>query len=129
MVAFRPGRYDSASRHCKSCAGFQQIRAESGIKVTPVQLTRGEYEAVQDFRKKARPGQGAYSEPILNAVFKVLMMMATSKTGPRSSTEIPGSESSDEHAGVLIPDEVLRLFTPNKSEDDGEDDVDNMFQF
>jgi hypothetical protein len=96
--------------------------------VTPVQLLRGEYDAVQEFRKTARPGQGTYSESILKAVFKVLMMMAVSKTGP-VSTEIPGSEPSDEHADMLTSDEVLWLFTSNKSEDNGEDRFDNMFQF
>ena len=109
-VAFRAGRYDSASRHCKNCPGFQQIRVESGIEVIPVELTRGEYWAVQEFRKNARHDQETYSEPILNAGFKVLMMMATAKTGS-DSTEISDSESSDEDAEVLTPDEVLGWFT------------------
>jgi hypothetical protein len=54
-----------------------------------------------EFRQNARPEQETYSEPILNAVFKVLVKMATSKMGS-DSTETPGSESSDEHAGCLI---------------------------
>jgi hypothetical protein len=129
MVASRAGRYDSASRHCKACPGFQQIRAESWIKVTPVQLLRGEHDAVQEFRvrKEAQSGQGTYSEPILNAVFKVLMMMAASKTGPVSA-EIPISEPSDEHAGVLTADEELGLFTSNELVGDGVDGIDSMFQ-
>jgi hypothetical protein len=68
-----------------------------------------------EFRKNARPGQDTYSGPILNAVFKEIMMIATSKTGS-GSTEISDSESSDEHAGVLTTD-------------DGEDGVDHVFQF
>jgi hypothetical protein len=132
MVAFRGGRYDSAIRHCKTCPGFQQIRAESGIKVTPVRVLRGEHDAVQEFRfrKKAQPSQEAYSESIMNAVFKVLMMMATSMTGP-VSTEIPISESepSGEHAGVLTADEELGLFMSNQPVGDGVDDIDNMSQF
>jgi hypothetical protein len=79
--------------------------AESGIKVTPVQLLRREFEAVQEFRKNARPSQGTYSEPILDAVCKVLVMMAASKRGP-CPTEIPATASSEERAGVLMPDEV-----------------------
>ena len=87
--------------------------------LTPVQLTRGEFKAIQEFRKNARPGQEAYSEPILNAIFKLLVVMAMGKPGSSSaSTHMATSEGpSDEHAGVFIPDEVLKLF----SEDDHED--------
>lgn len=98
--------------------------------MTPVRLLRGEHDAVKQFRKKVRPTQGVYSERLLIATFKLLVMMATSKTGPRS-TEIAGSESSDEHAGVLSPDEEQGLLTSNEmEEDDGEDDdEDDMLEF
>ena len=46
---FRAGRYDPANRHCKSCAGFEQMRMkprESRIEVTPaLLLTRGGFMA------------------------------------------------------------------------------------
>jgi hypothetical protein len=83
-VAFRPGRYDSSKRHCDDCAGFKKIGAkcqQSGMAITPVQITRGEFLAVQEFRRNVRSGQEPYAEPVLNAVFKLFAMMATSETG------------------------------------------------
>jgi hypothetical protein len=107
---------------------------KSGTNVTPVQLTRGEFEAVQEFRRDARPGQQtrlaqnmfkAYSGPILNAVsFQIPVMITTGETGSRSP-DMSGVGSSDKHAGVLTCDEVLRLFPSNKSEGD----VNHVFQF
>ena len=47
------------------------------------------------------------------------------KTGS-DSTDLAMSGSCDEHAGALTPDEVLRLFSSNKS---GDDDEDVLFQF
>jgi hypothetical protein len=57
------------------------------------------FEAVQEFRGDALPGQETYCEPVLNVVFKLLGMMATvsDKTG---STEMSGSESSDNSAST-----------------------------
>jgi hypothetical protein len=82
-VAFRAGRGDSSDRHCGPCAGFKEIRAKCqklGMEITSVQITRGEFEAVQDFRKNVQARQEIYPEPVLNAVFKLLVMMATGKT-------------------------------------------------
>jgi hypothetical protein len=50
------------------------------MQITSVQITRGEFEAVQEFRKNVQARQEAYPEPVLNAVFKLLVMMATGKT-------------------------------------------------
>lgn len=60
-VAFRAGRYESAYRHCESCAGFQQVQVESGVDVTPVELTRGEYRVPQ--KCAARPGYLFWANP------------------------------------------------------------------
>jgi hypothetical protein len=65
---------------------------ESGMELAPVLLARREFEAVQEFRRDALPGQETYSEPVVNAVFKLLAMMATSKTDS-GSTEMSDSES------------------------------------
>jgi len=67
------------------------------MEVTPVLLTRGEFMAVQEFR--TRPGQKIYSEPLLDAVFKLLAMMATGKTVV-GSTEMTGFESSNNSAST-----------------------------
>ena len=67
------------------------------MEVTPVLLTRGEFMAVQEFR--TRSGQKIYSEPLLDAVFKLLAMMATGKAVV-GSTEMTGFESSNNSAST-----------------------------
>ena len=47
--------------------------------LSPLLLTRGEFEAIRDFRKQALPGQRIYSPQVQTAVFKLLKMMITSK--------------------------------------------------
>ena len=42
-------------------------------------LSRGEYQAIRDFRNQALPGQPCYSPQVQNAVFELLKMMVTSK--------------------------------------------------
>jgi hypothetical protein len=78
----RGGRYDSADRHCGHCEAFRGFAAESskkGMVLSPLLLTRGEFEAIRDFRKQALPGQRIYSPQVQTAVFKLLKMMITSK--------------------------------------------------
>jgi hypothetical protein len=40
----------------------------------------------------------------------------------------PGSESSDEHAWVITPDDMMDSFSSQKSENDGTDGLKYMFQ-
>ena len=87
-------RYDSADRHCRNCEtfkGFAGERLVDGTVLSPLLLTRGEFEAIRDFRKHALPGhwQRCYSPQVQNAVifsslntvpvFKLLKMMVTSQ--------------------------------------------------
>jgi len=51
--------------------------------VSPIMLTRGEHEAIRDFRKQALPGQRCYSPQVQNAVFELLKMMVTSKVSAK----------------------------------------------
>ncbi|KAN0118410.1 hypothetical protein V8E52_005140 [Russula decolorans] len=46
----KPGRYDSTERHCRSCAGFQEMNSESQILLFPLKITKGEYEAIRIYR-------------------------------------------------------------------------------
>ena len=83
-VAFRRrgGRYDSADRHCGHCEAFKGFADESskkGMVLSPLLLTRGEFEAIRDFRKQSQPGKRCYSPQVQTAVFKLLKMMVTSK--------------------------------------------------
>ena len=50
---FRPGRYDSAERHCNSCPGFQEINSK--YKVFPVEITKREHRAIKDYRSNNNP--------------------------------------------------------------------------
>jgi hypothetical protein len=48
--------------------------------LSPLLLTRGEFEAIRDFRKQALPGQSrSYSPQVQDAVFKLLKMLVTSQ--------------------------------------------------
>ena len=133
-VAFRPGRCDSSKRHFKICAGFTTMTAKCEklrIAITPVQITRGEFNAVQELRRDVQPGQQTFPEPVLNAVFKLLVMMARGETGtiPIEMPE-PGPESSDEHAGVITSNEdVMRSFSSQMLGNHGTSGVNYMYQF
>jgi hypothetical protein len=110
-----------------------QIRAKcnkSGIVVNPVEVQRGEYEAVKAFRRHGRPSQETYPAPLLNAVFKLLAVMATGKQG-LGSTGSEVSSSSNEHAGAPTFDEMLAMFSSGKWEGDADDgvNVNDVFQF
>ncbi|KAH9981715.1 hypothetical protein BJV74DRAFT_854080, partial [Russula compacta] len=67
------GRYDSTERHCKNCPGYQEIDTEN--HVYPIELTKGEFTAVQEYRKSASPEQQTYSTLLKNATFKILQMV------------------------------------------------------
>jgi hypothetical protein len=45
---FRPGRYDSAERHCKNCPGFHEINSKSDV--FPVEITKREHVAIVAYR-------------------------------------------------------------------------------
>jgi hypothetical protein len=64
----------------------------------PVQAA-GNSEAVKAFCKHAWPGKETYPEPVLNAMFKLLVVMAIGKPG-LDSTKSEMSGSSDGHAGA-----------------------------
>jgi len=90
----RGGRYDSADRHCGNCHTFKRFANESfekGMALSPLLLTRGEFEAIRDFRKQALPGQRCYSPQVQNAVFELLKMMVTC----RVSTKGKGKDKAE----------------------------------
>ena len=49
------------------------------MMLSPLLLTRGEFEAIRDFRKHALPGQRSYSPQVQNAVYELLKMMVKSQ--------------------------------------------------
>lgn len=52
LFSFRPGRYDSTERHTKSCAGFQEMNSKFQPGVFPLEITKGEHEAIKIHRAK-----------------------------------------------------------------------------
>jgi hypothetical protein len=48
---------------------------EEGETLIPVEVTRGEFEAVQQFRRNAMPGDESDSPLVLNAMLKVGAMI------------------------------------------------------
>ena len=109
---------------------IQKVCKESKVEVTvaPVQLKLGEFKAIQRFRKNSRQGrQETYSEPILNAVFKLLVMMAVGETvdSPESESEISGS--ADKDAVAFDVDEMLAMFSSDELEDGDDDGVNHAF--
>ncbi|KAI0251748.1 hypothetical protein BJV78DRAFT_1208446 [Lactifluus subvellereus] len=76
----KAGRYDSTERHCKNCAGFHELFPE--LTVAPIEITKGEFKAVQDYRKTMKSGQTDDAPPLVEAaVAKVLMMLIESAGG------------------------------------------------
>jgi hypothetical protein len=85
-VAFRAGRHDSAKRHCVKCPGFKELGR--GLEIFPVKVTRGEYEAIKEFRKNSVLGQGILSPPVESALSRVSEMLAGAKPlAPATSTQ------------------------------------------
>lgn len=70
---FRHGRYDSTERHCKNCPGYKEINTADNLY--PIELTKAEFKAVQDHRKRAHPEQQVYPLLLQNAVSKVIKMV------------------------------------------------------
>jgi hypothetical protein len=58
--------------------------------LSPLLLTRGEFEAIQDFRKEALPGQPCLSPRVQHAVFELLKMMVTSRVATREKENLKG---------------------------------------
>jgi len=65
-----------------------------GQTLIPVEVTRGEFEAVQEFRRNAQPDEESDSPTVLDATLKVLAMI-------RSQTR---SAAPDEDAEVVTTD-------------------------
>ena len=61
----RAGRYDSTERHCRNCAGFQELFSE--IKITPIEVAKGDFRAVQEYRRNTSSGQTDDAPPIVEA--------------------------------------------------------------
>jgi hypothetical protein len=49
--SFRPGRYDSAERHCKSCAGYLEMNSKSKSQILPLEITKEEHGAITIYHK------------------------------------------------------------------------------
>jgi hypothetical protein len=52
----------------------------------PVEVTRGEFEAVQEFRRNAQPGEESNSPRVTNASLKVEAMINTQTDGRSTQT-------------------------------------------
>ncbi|KAH9071562.1 hypothetical protein EDB83DRAFT_2574818 [Lactarius deliciosus] len=76
------GRYDSTERHCIRCPGFEAMRTKMG-SLYPFQITKGEFEAVRDYRKsksKADPDTGVRAPALVEAALFKLMSALTGAT-------------------------------------------------
>ncbi|KAH9994344.1 hypothetical protein BJV74DRAFT_831601 [Russula compacta] len=71
----KAGRYDSTERHCQNCPGFKELNTAG--QMYPMELTKGEFKAVRDYRRSAHPSQAQGTYPLLvqNASMKVLAMI------------------------------------------------------
>ncbi|KAI0274308.1 hypothetical protein BGY98DRAFT_1099095 [Russula aff. rugulosa BPL654] len=71
----RPGRYDSTDRHCKGCAGFQEMNSK--CEIFPLKITKEEHEAVTTYRETDKNGEVEEKTERLvdNSVNKLLGMM------------------------------------------------------
>jgi hypothetical protein len=99
-VTIRPGRYDAGVRHCTNCPGFEEMAeyyCGEGQTLIPVEVTRGEFEAVLEFRRNAQPDEENDSPAVLDATLKVLAMI-------RSQTRPRAAPASDEDAEVVTTD-------------------------
>ena len=75
----RAGRYDSTERHCKNCPGFEELFSE--LTVAPIEITKGEFQAVQEYRR-TKSEQTDEAPPLVEAaIAKVLMMLIESVGG------------------------------------------------
>lgn len=72
----KPGRYDSAERHCKNCVGFQAMNFKS--RMFPLEISKGEYEAIKIHRAQdARVEDLERTRPLVaSSVNKLLGVMA-----------------------------------------------------
>ncbi len=76
-VASRAGRHDSSGRHSDNCAGFAQFSEECeehGVYLSPVLVTKGEFNAVQTFRKTGGP-EDVVPPLVQSVVYKLLVML------------------------------------------------------
>ncbi len=74
LLSFRGGRYDSTKRHCKKCVGFREINTR--CRVYPLEITRGEQEAMRNYRKNTKAGDEEKNERLVDSsVNKLLEMM------------------------------------------------------
>jgi hypothetical protein len=75
FFSFRPGRYDSTDRHCKGCAGFQEMNSK--CEIFPLKITKEEHEAVTTYRETVKNGEvDEKTERLVdNSVNKLLGMM------------------------------------------------------
>jgi hypothetical protein len=74
LLSFRGGRYDSTKRHCKKCIGFRELNTR--CRVYPLEITRGEQEAMRIYRKNAKAEDEEKTERLVDSsVNKLLEMM------------------------------------------------------
>ena len=79
LAVNRAGRYDSTERHCKNCPGFEELFSE--LTVAPIEITKGEFQAVQEYRR-TKSEQTDEAPPLVEAaIAKVLMMLIESVGG------------------------------------------------
>ncbi|KAH9002461.1 hypothetical protein EDB86DRAFT_3100831 [Lactarius hatsudake] len=86
------GRYDSTERHCIGCPGFAAMSTKMG-GLYPFQITKGEFEAVRDYRKsktKADPDTGVRAPALVE---KALLNLMSALTGATCSPKPAVSES------------------------------------
>ncbi|KAI0306862.1 hypothetical protein B0F90DRAFT_1813722 [Multifurca ochricompacta] len=92
----KAGRYDSTERHCKNCEGFAELRENAKIDTLyPLAITKGEFQAVQDHRRRLRPGRDVDAPPLVeNAIMRLLSMLIGAPS-PSSSSSQPSEAPAD----------------------------------
>ncbi|KAH9972961.1 hypothetical protein BGW80DRAFT_1252319 [Lactifluus volemus] len=75
----KAGRYDATNRHCKGCRGFKELF--SNIKVSPLEITVGEFSAVSAYRKARDFGKTDVAPPLVDAAIAKVMKMLIDSVG------------------------------------------------
>src|SRR6266702_629429 len=95
----RAGRYDSTERHCNNCPGFAIMRADVKADMYPFAISKGEFDALQKYRKTpTTPGKEVRTPALVEAVVFRFITKATGATRlpePASPDSQPADGSAD----------------------------------
>ncbi|KAI9508114.1 hypothetical protein F5148DRAFT_20784 [Russula earlei] len=90
----KAGRYDSTERHCKKCAGYQEMKLK--VPVFPIEITKGEFRSLQGSRKAVQRGKEINDPVSEGAIVKLLdMLLGNITVRDVESSSDSGSDVAD----------------------------------